>query len=68
MFYQGFLIKYAEIAIKGKNRGLFEDALIRQMKFALADVDGDRVVEEGGGGVVVFAERRAVRCHQVLLR
>ena len=25
--YQSFLIKYAEIAIKGKNRHLFEDAL-----------------------------------------
>lgn len=25
--YRSFLIKYAEIAIKGKNRYLFEDAL-----------------------------------------
>ena len=26
--YKAFLIKYAEIAIKGKNRYLFEDALV----------------------------------------
>ena len=29
MVYQSFLIKYAEIGTKGKNRYLFEDALIR---------------------------------------
>ena len=28
--YRSFLIKYAEIAIKGKNRYLFEDALVGQ--------------------------------------
>ena len=27
--YKSFLIKYAEIAIKGKNRYLFENALYR---------------------------------------
>ncbi len=27
--YQSFLIKYGEIGIKGKNRYLFEDALVR---------------------------------------
>ena len=26
--YQAFLIKYGEIGIKGKNRYLFEDALV----------------------------------------
>ena len=29
--FKAFLVKYAEIGIKGKNRYLFEDALIRQM-------------------------------------
>ena len=29
---QAFLIKYAEIGIKGKNRYLFEDALVNQIK------------------------------------
>ena len=28
--FKAFLVKYAEIGIKGKNRYLFEDALIRQ--------------------------------------
>ena len=28
--FKMFLIKYAEIAIKGKNRYLFEDALVEQ--------------------------------------
>ena len=40
MMFQAFLIKYGEIGIKGKNRYLFEDALIRQMKFSLQDVEG----------------------------
>lgn len=38
--YKAFLIKYAEIAIKGKNRYLFEDALVSQMNHALKKVDG----------------------------
>ena len=33
--YKSFLIKYAEIAIKGKNRYLFEDALVRQIKIMM---------------------------------
>ena len=49
MTYHAFLIKYAEIATKGKNRYLFEDALIKQMNLALACLEGDfRVVKEQG--------------------
>ena len=33
--FTAFLIKYAEIGIKGKNRYLFEDMLMHQMKLAL---------------------------------
>ena len=40
MQYQSFLIKYAEIGTKGKNRYMFEDALIKQIRYALRDVDG----------------------------
>ena len=29
MIFHAFLIKYAEIAIKGKNRYIFEDALVK---------------------------------------
>ena len=42
MMYKAFLVKYAEIGIKGKNRHLFEDALVRQVRYALKDVDGAR--------------------------
>ena len=33
--YKSFLIKYAEIAIKGKNRYLFEDALVQNIRYLL---------------------------------
>lgn len=47
MIFHAFLIKYAEIAIKGKNRYLFEDALVKQMRLALEPVEGDfRVIKE----------------------
>ena len=38
--FRAFLIKYGEIAIKGKNRYMFEDALVSSMKHALAEVEG----------------------------
>ena len=44
--YKAFLIKYGEIGVKGKNRYLFEDALVRQIRFALAKVDGDFTVSK----------------------
>ncbi len=54
--YKAFLIKYAEIGIKGKNRHLFEEALVRQIQHALKDADGTfRVVREQGR-IFVFAE------------
>ena len=37
MRFHSFLIKYGEIGIKGKNRYLFEDALVRQIRFALKE-------------------------------
>ena len=46
MKFHSFLIKYGEIGIKGKNRYLFEDALVRQMRFALKDVDGSFYVHK----------------------
>lgn len=38
--FKAFLIKYGEIGIKGKNKYIFENALVGQIKFALKDVDG----------------------------
>lgn len=47
--FKAFLIKYAEIGIKGKNRYMFEDALIRQMEYVLREVEGTfRVTKEQG--------------------
>jgi len=53
MKYSTFLIKYAEIAIKGKNRYMFEDALVHQMKLALKNVEGDFKVTKMQGRMYV---------------
>lgn len=51
--YKAFLIKYAEIAIKGKNRYLFEDALVKQIRYALRNVEGEFNVHKQQGRVFV---------------
>ena len=53
MKYATFLIKYAEIAIKGKNRYVFEDALMHRMKLVLNRVDGEFAVSKTQGRVFV---------------
>ena len=57
MIFHAFLIKYAEIAIKGKNRYLFEDALVKQMKLALEPVEGEFTVTKEQG-VYMFSARK----------
>lgn len=54
--YRAFLIKYAEIAIKGKNRYLFEDALVRQIEYALKDVEGTFKARREQGRIYVETE------------
>ncbi|HJC48838.1 MAG TPA: tRNA 4-thiouridine(8) synthase ThiI [Candidatus Lachnoclostridium pullistercoris] len=56
MEFKSFLIKYAEIGTKGKNRYLFEDALIKQIKRALKEVDGHFVITKESGRIYVDAE------------
>lgn len=56
MVYQSFLIKYAEIGTKGKNRYLFEDALIKQIKNALKHVDGSFIEFKESGRIYVQAQ------------
>jgi thiamine biosynthesis protein ThiI len=56
MKYQSFLIKYAEIGVKGKNRYLFEDALVAQIRHSLKRADGDFVVSKESGRIYVNAE------------
>lgn len=46
--YKAFLIKYAEIGIKGKNRYIFENALRDQIKNALNDLGNFLVTKEQG--------------------
>lgn len=54
--YKAFLIKYAEIAIKGKNRYIFEDALVNQIKYQLRDVEGSFKVVKEMGRIFVYAQ------------
>ncbi len=56
MEFQAFLIKYAEIGIKGKNRYLFEDALVRQIGHALNHVEGTFEVTKTNGRIYVLAK------------
>lgn len=53
MQYRAFLIKYAEIALKGKNRYLFENALVDQIRRALKNVEGDLRVRKEQGRIYV---------------
>lgn len=53
--YKAFLIKYGEIGVKGKNRYLFEDALVRQIRYALKDIDGDFTVSKENGRIYATA-------------
>ena len=54
--FTAFLIKYAEIGIKGKNRYLFEDMLVRQIKFALKKCEGKFLIHKTQGRIFVDAE------------
>ena len=42
--YREFLIKYGEIGIKGRNRYIFENALMEQISISLAPLDGEYAV------------------------
>lgn len=54
--FHAFLIKYAEIGIKGKNRYLFEDALIKQIRHALREAEGEFEVTKEQGRIYVRAQ------------
>lgn len=53
--FKAFLIKYAEIGVKGKNRYLFEDALVNQIKYALKKCEGEFQVRKTQGRIYVDA-------------
>ena len=54
--FQAFLIKYGEIGVKGKNRYVFEDALVARMKQVLCGVDGAFRITKEQGRIYVEAE------------
>lgn len=56
MRFHTFLLKYGEIGIKGKNRYLFEDALVRQIRYALKDVEGTFSVYKSQARIYVDCE------------
>ena len=51
MEYKAFLLKYAEIGIKGRNRYLFEDALVEQIRYALRRCEGEFSVRKEQGRI-----------------
>lgn len=56
MDFRAFLIKYAEIGVKGRNRYIFEDALIQQIKYALKRCEGEFSVRKEQGRIYVDVE------------
>ena len=55
IMYKAFLIKYGEIGVKGKNRYLFEDAIVRQIRYALKKTDGEFEVTKENGRIYATA-------------
>lgn len=53
MQYQSFLIKYSEIGTKGKNRYVFEDALVHDIRMKLKHVEGEFSVTRERGRIYV---------------
>ena len=56
MTFHAFLIKYGEIGVKGKNRYVFEDALVARMKQVLRRVEGVFHITKEQGRIYVEAE------------
>ncbi|MDR1801358.1 MAG: tRNA 4-thiouridine(8) synthase ThiI [Lachnospiraceae bacterium] len=56
MRYKTFLLKYGEIALKGKNRHVFEDALVKQVRLSLKKTDGEFYVGKMQGRIYVDCE------------
>ena len=51
--YQAFLIKYAEIGLKGNNRSYFEDCLVKQIRYSLRAVGDSYQVRKEPGRIFV---------------
>lgn len=55
-YFRDYIIKYAEIGVKGKNRYVFEDALISQMKYALTFIDGEFKASKSQGRIYLSCD------------
>ena len=55
---QTLLIKYSEIGVKGKNRYVFEDMLVKNMKSALKALGGEYEVRKAQGRMYVNCEEK----------
>ena len=55
MQYHAFVIKYAEIGVKGKNRYIFEEALVKQIERVLSKCDGEFEVSRVAGRMYIEA-------------
>ena len=55
MEYQSLLIKYAEIGVKGKNRYLFEDRLVKRSAEVLRKIPGRFQVYKSNGRIYADA-------------
>lgn len=55
---QAFLLKYGEIALKGKNRRIFEDKLVKQVRLALSKIPGEFEVTKPQGRIFVEAKTK----------
>lgn len=53
MEYKSFLIKYAEIGTKGKNRYVFEDILCKNIRSTMKRIDGKFLVRKEYGRIFV---------------
>lgn len=54
--FKAFLLKYAEIGVKGKNRYIFEDALVKQIQLVLEKVDGEFEIVKVSGRIYAIAK------------
>ena len=54
--FTAFLIKYAEIGVKGKNRYVFENALVSRIKAVLGKCEGKFDVPKTEGRIFVYAK------------
>lgn len=69
MTFKAFLIKYGEIGTKGKNRYIFEDALVTRISQVLSEIEGNFRVRKEQGRIFVECKKaydydEAIACLQ----